>query len=70
MKIKITRQITAINWKHGITMGRVFSVVEDEDGLTYRNPGKQKERAWIMGDAGEEIMVMGWEFEILDEPEN
>ena len=66
MKIKIIRQITAINRKHGITMGRVYSVVEDEDGLCYRNPGKQKERSWIMGDAGEEVIVFGFEFEILD----
>ena len=70
MKIKIIRQITAINRKHGITMGRVFPVVEDKDGLCYR-PGNQlddgtSERAWIMGDVGEEVIVMGFEFEILD----
>lgn len=68
MKIRLRHNLP-IAPEHGMMGGRVFEVLTDDyDNLRCSHKPKSKRVgwAWVIGDAGEEVKVLGHEYEIVE----
>ncbi len=59
MKIKLTINVS-VEKKHGMTEGRIFDVFREQE-----QDRKQSGGWWVIGDAGEEIKILGHEAEVV-----
>jgi hypothetical protein len=63
-------QTPPLEKKHGVVTGRIFAVLRTEvrvNALSGEVVPLGECPAWILGDAGEEVMVWSTEYEVVDD---